>query len=230
MLKIPVPTELRYDHGGYDITTAKGRKNKYYKQALWSTLEHLKPQYCLEIGTYQFGTAEVFQDYFDTYMPEGKLVTCDIRLWCPKPAKLKNVEFVHVFPHWYDKYIHEWGKDGYLREGWHGKVLDSIYENYKLIRDGFDEFYGVDFTFIDGDHRAICMAKDFEIAKELASDYDRYHIMLEDVDTEELYQESVPYYHNIIKPSLLDLGAEVYEFEDWGFCTNCALIGDMIDD
>jgi hypothetical protein len=229
-MKIPVPSTLKFDYGGYTIHTIYGQKPKYYKQALWSTLEHLKPKYCLEIGTYQFGTAEVFQEYFNQYEPNGKLITCDIYKWCDKPKHLTNVEFLQVYPHWTDHYIETWGREGLLLPNWRDHLFTSIQDNIDLIVNAFgiSNFCGVDLTFIDGDHRAICLAKDFEMAKELAG-INNPAILLEDIDIEELKHESSAYYHNIIKQQVLDEGGICYDFDDWNICTNCALVSGFND-
>jgi hypothetical protein len=216
-VKIPNPAYYDFDHGGMTVTTGRGKKFKYYKQALYSTLIELQPEVCIEIGTYQFGTAEVFQAYFDKYKKDGILITCDIKKWCDKPSGLNNVKFLQVYPHWYDKYIEEMARAGELLPDWHGQVYDSVYQNITLIRRILGD-KEADFTFIDADHRAICLAKDFLMAQRFTKT--RGAIMLEDIDSEELYQESAGYYHGVMKR----LPYEFYDYTDWGVCTNCALI------
>ncbi len=227
-MKIPKPDEFKFGHGGFTVTRLSGPVYKYYRDALYATLVALKPKYCLEIGTHKGDSAAVFQEYFNNYMPDGLLITCDIADWDNTIEKrMPNVKFCQVYPHWYDKYIWEMSKQDKLLPDWRDQIHDSVNANVDCIYDKYNEqnIMGIDlgsnthlfdFTFIDGDHRSISLAKDLAIAN-----YFSDKILLDDVDEGEFYQESAGFYHGVIKKT----GAyETYDFEDWGVCTNCALL------
>jgi len=188
---------------------------KYYKDALRATLEHLKPTTCLEIGTHCFGSAQIFQDYFnDNPKPENCLITCDIFLWGgTKPEEQKNVEYLQVYPHFHDKYMFEHSTK--MLPDWQEKFVDSVKINTRMIKTICKN--QIDFAFIDADHRAICLSQDLEICKLL----NIKNILLEDVSKYELVHESSQYYHEVIKRSEV---YKCYDFDNWSVETNCALL------
>ena len=73
-------------------------ENRQFRQALLATLIHLKPKYCLEIGTHLGQSTEVFQKYFDEYQQDGIVVTVDIHKY-KDLSHLKNVKQLIVHPH-----------------------------------------------------------------------------------------------------------------------------------
>ena len=51
-------------------------KRCHYLDGLYSSLVHYQPKFCLEIGTHKGDNSTlVFQKYFDTHMPDGRLIT-----------------------------------------------------------------------------------------------------------------------------------------------------------
>ena len=73
-------------------------KQCHYLEGLYSTLVHLKPKYCLEIGTHKGdNSTAIFQKYFDDHCPEGLLITLDIKA-CDN-LNYQNVKQVLVYPH-----------------------------------------------------------------------------------------------------------------------------------
>lgn len=209
---IQQPANFRYGHEGLNVMN---RYPKYYKDALYTTLEQLRPTTCLEIGTYAFGSAQVFQDYFDNYpCPDNRLITCDIFLWGgEKPEQQRNVDYLQVCPHFHDKYMFE--NSVKMIPNWQELFPNSISYNVSLINTICHK--PIDFAFIDADHRAICLAKDLEMCRLLRIPY----ILLEDVAIEELIQESSQYYHSVVKASQQ---YACYDFENWDVLTNCALL------
>ena len=208
---IKQPTQFTYGHEGLTVMYTIP---KYYKDALRATLETLQPRKCLEIGTYAYGTAEVFQDYFSNNLhTDNQLVTCDIIPWANHPPRLVNVDFIQVYPHFPDQYMQE--NNYRMLAGWKSAFPQSIELNMSLIYDVCPHQF--DFIFIDADHRAVCLGKDLEMANRLKIK----HVLLEDVAKEELIQESSTYYHQVVKPTNI---YDCYDFDDWTVLTNCALL------
>ena len=52
-------------------------EHRRFRDALFGSLVHLKPKYCLEIGTHIGQSTEVFQKYFDEHQPDGVVVTVE---------------------------------------------------------------------------------------------------------------------------------------------------------
>ena len=209
---IQQPSSFIYGHEGLNIMY---QYPKYYKDAIRATLEYLKPKTCLEIGTYAFGSAQVFQDYFEANPhPSNFLLTCDIFLWGgEKPENQTYVQYQQVYPHFHDQYMKE--HNDKMLSDWQQKFPMSITENTRIIQEACPQ--QIDLAFIDADHRAICLSQDLEMCKLLNIPW----ILLEDVAKEELIQESSQYYHEVVKRSN---AYECYDFDNWTVHTNCALL------
>ena len=156
----------------HNVFSTVNNRNIY--NALLSTLIHLKPKHCLEIGTFQGQSAEVFQYYFDHYQPDGLLVTIDIKLY--QQLTYKNVKQKHSDTIW---------KGGVLPF-----VEDSVDKNTEIINDVFDGTF--DFCFLDGDHQYVSADHDMQIATKLLKP--PQYILFDDIndpqhECDKLYQE-----------------------------------------
>lgn len=192
----------------FDLT--KNKANCFYLKALYNTLVTFKPKYCIEIGThYGDNSTPVFQQYFDEHMPDGLLVTCDIKKY-KDISHLKNVRQVIVAHHINNidklhrvstselKFDHE----------------SSVEINTQLLREYQPEY---DFAFIDGDHTTESFRKDIQICENLLKNP---KVMLID-DTKTPAHDCMHYYNNVIK-KLNEY--ECYDFNDWGQFVGCSLV------
>lgn len=212
-------TPIQYNHKKYIPTGRilqgpKAGNLRYYFDALYNSLVCLKPKLCLEIGTHYGDSAKVFQAYFDEFMPEGRLITCDIKTYCDL-SSLKNVIPVIVHPHAnnMDKH-HNVNPDLLL------PVTEStLTSNREIILAATEtnDKSPFDFAFVDGDHQVVSAVRDIEIACSLLKTDCPF--LLDDVDEE--YHELSYFYHNNIKKS----GEyDIYDFSDWPVTTGVALL------
>lgn len=195
---------------------------RFYLDALYSSLVHYRPKLCLEIGTHTGNSARIFQKYFDEYMPDGRLITCDLKQYADL-SELKNVKFVQVHAHLDNMAgIHYLTNDELLHkteENWSG---DSVLSNIRLIlagvRDEPIKYAKIfDFVFVDGDHQRDSAVADMTIARYLLKPDAP---MLFD-DTDEFEHDCAKLFHEQIKTSGL---FETYEFDDWNKVAGCAII------
>lgn len=184
---------------------------RYYLDALYSTLVHLKPKFCFEIGTNLGNSARIFQEYFDKHMPDGLLVTCDIQHYVDL-SDLKNVKQVLVYPHIVDLSQH-YVKEENLYQDYKDVIAkdSSVDKNIELVKiDG-----GYDFVFLDGDHSAASVYKDLEISNTILKEDGR--ILFD--DTEEEHHDSCQIFRNELKNVY-----QYYEFKDWDVAVGSALL------
>lgn len=192
----------------------KAGASRWYRDALFSTLVHLQPKLCLEIGTYYGGSSAVFQEYFDKFQPEGLLVTCDINKYVD--LNMPNVKQILVYPHFDLKKTQEWHNVDLTTMLPDSNVQDNIYNsvenNIGLLRP-FGKF---DFCFLDGDHTKFSASRDLRIAEEVLSD--PKWILFD--DTDEFEHECAPYYRE-----LKERGEHnTYDFDDWDVAVGAALM------
>ena len=79
MIKIDKPNQFE----------SAGVPSRHFRDALYASLLHVKPKYCLEIGTHIGQSTAVFQRYFEEHEPQGVVVTVDI-------TKLVNIKSDNV--------------------------------------------------------------------------------------------------------------------------------------
>ena len=184
------------------------REKCFYQKALYNTLIEIRPKFCLEIGTNTGNTAKIFQKYFDQYMHDGILVTCDIKKYVD--LQLKNVKQVIVSHH-----IHDIEKYHNVEKS----TLQYVHTNSVNINTGILSNYcqNYDFAFIDGDHTKESFLKDLEICNKLLKSP---KVMLID-DTKEPIHDCSSVYKESIKTNSL---YECYDFEDWNQFVGCSLI------
>lgn len=192
----------------------KGGSQRFYRDALYSVLEHLKPKLCLEIGTYYGGSSAIFQEYFDKLCPEGKLVTCDINRYTE--LNMPNIEQVLVHPHTDMHLVKKWHQveESKMLEGFNNPEIieNSVEKNIEIIRQ-----YGkFDFCFLDGDHTVWSASRDMIIAESVLKD--PKWILFDDVD--EFDHECASYFLELKSRGQY----KVYEFEDWDVQVGAALI------
>lgn len=181
-----------------------------YLKALFNTLVHFKPKRCIEIGTHTGNTTKVFQKYFDKYMPDGLLVTCDIKKYVDL-SNLKNVKQVIVAHHIPNiDSIHRVEKHELL----FADYKNSVKTNVNILKQ-ISPIY--DFAFIDGDHTKDSFLKDIEICENVLTPP---QLMLID-DTKEHFHECSKVYHEVFKNNE---NYESYDFEDWHQFVGCSLI------
>lgn len=189
-------------------------KTCHYLDALWSTLLHYRPKFCIEIGTHDgANSTQVFTDYLREYQPDGHLITLDV-----VPCKNKLSDQIHqviVFPH--HARIEQtcgangrWFTEKNLLPGFNEKFETSTIQNIEKIkiemkRLGIDKF---DLAFIDGDHERESLLKDMEICEHLLKDP---KIMIIDDTKEEIHPCCHVYFDEIKKMEKY----ESYDFEDW---------------
>lgn len=195
----------------------KAGHQRFYRDALYSVLEHLRPTLCLEIGTYYGGSSAVFQEYFDKLCPEGKLVTCDVNKYTE--LNMPNVEQVLVYPHLTKSQMDRWHAldsnkmlpDAYTRDD---IVESSHIYNIEILKP-YGEF---DFCFLDGDHTTLSAARDWIIADSVLK-HPKYV----------LFDDSKEYEHDCAKwiddmrtyePQLYNF----YDFDDWEVTVGASLI------
>lgn len=190
----------------------------WYKTALLNTLITLRPKVCLEIGTYYGGTTAIFEQYFRDYMPDGILITADIKKYIDLSSH-KRVRQVLVYPHIQNiSRYHDVSKAEMLP---HTDIIlnDSVDANVKILRKelraiGKKMF---DFAFIDGDHTEKSFLRDLEIIKQVCR---APHYALLD-DTKEALHECYRTYREKVRTKY-----NHYEFEDWPIFVGMSLIWD----
>lgn len=185
--------------------------NRHIYDALYGVLLKLKPKYCLEIGTFHGQSVEVFQTYFNEEMPDGKLITCDIKNFVDM-SKFPNCEQVLVHPHVTNSEQWHYVKNEEILP----PVVDSVVENVCKIKEAATSIE-FDFCFLDGDHQKISAYGDLAICELLLKQ--PQYILFDDIDSAP--HESQAVYEESIKDNP-DLN--VYDFSDWGLWVGAALI------
>lgn len=187
----------------------------YYKTALYNTLVALKPRVCLEIGTHFGGTAAIFTKYFADHMPDGVLVTADIKKYCD--YKHPQVVQAVVYPHSVDVISRHWVTPPELLNGYIMSYENSVGLNVAILADWLYKVGATafDFAFLDGDHQRAAVLKDIDIAKLLTKPP---HYMLLD-DTKEGAHEVSVVYEKELKPVY-----NHYDFDDWPIFVGASLI------
>ena len=201
-------------------------KDCHYLSALYSSLVHYKPKYCLEIGTHKGDNSTlIFEKYFENHMPDGHLVTLDI---VPCKGLNKNkITQVLVQPH--HKRIYETcgGKNG----SWFSKDTsflsidenDIVEHNVRTIQEAMSKLSidNFDFCFLDGDHERESFLGDLETCLKVSSKGSP--IMID--DTKEEIHPCCHIFQEEIKPS----GKyHVYDFEDWNQTVGCSIIREKV--
>lgn len=213
----------RFTQGdGFINKGPKCGSQRFYRDALYSVLEHLRPKLCLEIGTYFGESSAVFQEYFDKLCPEGKLVTCDVNKYTE--LNMPNVEQVLVYPHTSKDEMDKWHQlspdrmlpDSYSRE--RKDKLDTVIFNTEILKP-YGEF---DFCFLDGDHTRFSATCDFEIAEKVLKD--PKWILFD--DTDEFEHECAEWFHDMKDVNRISKNPlyNIYEFEDWDVAVGAALM------
>jgi len=189
-----------------------GKPERHFRDALYASLLHLKPKYCLEIGTHIGQSTLVFQEYFTKYQPDGIVVTVDITRLVE--LALPNVKQLIVHPHVANSIEYHKVDNNLLTHN-----VDSVAKNTELIKESLRNFSTnhFDFCFLDGDHQLQSVLNDFEISRNLLGD-DQY-ILLD--DTEEDHHDSKTVYEKIIA----EQSHNIYDFsKEWGCYCGCALV------
>lgn len=215
MIRIPY-LHTKYLPEGKILVGPKAGKKRYYLDSLYNSLVELKPKICLEIGTHYGGSSAVFQEYFNEFMQDGRLITCDIRSYTDL-SNLPNVTPVIVHPHADNMSSHHIVNQESLLP-----VPESPIDNIRLVLTALcgslpKNGKVFDFAFIDGDHQVISATKDIAIAEYMLKPGCPF--LLDDVDEE--YHELSKYYHETMKSS--DRW-DIYDFEDWLVTTGTALL------
>lgn len=205
-------THKKYSTVGNILRGPKAGTPRYYLDALYNSLVELKPKLCLEIGTHFGDSAKVFQAYFDEYMPDGMLITCDIKEYTDL-SSMKNVKFIKVHPHKNNMTTHHMVTNEELL-----KVTEfSCDDNIDLVMDTFSiDPNSFDFVFIDGDHQIDSFCQDLLIAQTLKKP-DSW-ILVD--DTVEEYHELAGYFQKFRKSDYW----EVYDFDDWEVLAGASLL------
>lgn len=184
---------------------------RYYRHALFETLKYLRPQYCLEIGTNHGASTTVFQRYFDEYMEEGWLITCDIKIY--NKFNLPNVSQLQVHS-WIDN-PSDWHvvKDEELLHNDNRSNLQIIIDEMKEV--GIPNF---DLIFIDGDHTEVSVKADMLMCSTLPHSYPRY-TLLDDTDNKDHDVSRV--YTDVIKKNKM---LNTYDYDNWEKWVGASLI------
>lgn len=193
--------------------------DRYIYEALYQTLIYLRPKYCLEIGTFHGYSAKIFQTYFNEYMPDGKLITMDIKQYVTL-SEYPNVYPIIVHPYIKnsDKY-HYVTKEEILEPTTNPLINLKILVTY-MVKYGIDEDNELplfDFCFLDGDHHQISAYNDFAIAKSVLKD--PQYILFDDIDMPG--HETVDVWNNDI--SKRD-DINTYDYSDWNVWVGAALL------
>lgn len=175
-MKIPLVERLPPD-----ICVPKGpHKDRYrfYKTALFNALIYLHPRHCLEIGTWEGGSAKVFERYFEECRRDGSLVTADIKRY--KDVSSERVRQVLVYPHDLDvMQFHRSVEEKHLIPDWRYHVDSSVEDNATIMLRA-TKANAFDFVFVDGDHRHLL--KDLEIVERVTKF--PHYALLDDTQTE----------------------------------------------
>ena len=190
-------------------------QNRQFREALFSSLVHLKPKYCLEIGTHIGQSTEVFQKYFDEHQPDGVVVTVDIHKY--KNIESKNVKQLIVHPHVNNSADWHYVKNEELLD----HNVDSVVKNTELIKESIRNFSATqfDFCFLDGDHQRESVIKDFAISRSLLKE--PQYILFDDTEDDGGGHDSVDVYNEIVAEEKYN----IYDFsKEWNVYCGCALI------
>jgi|TARA_R110000751_G_scaffold291187_4_gene398040 predicted O-methyltransferase YrrM len=190
-------------------------ENRQFRKALFSSLVHLKPKYCLEIGTHIGQSTEVFQKYFDEYQPDGIVVTVDIHKY--KDVESKNVKQLIVHPHVNNSSDWHYVNNEELLD----HNVDSVVKNTELIRESIRNLSEnqFDFCFLDGDHQRESVMKDFAISRNLLTE--PQYILFDDTEDDGGGHDSVKIYEEIVAEEKYN----VYDFsKEWDVYCGCALM------
>lgn len=196
-------------------------KTCHYLDGLYSALIHYKPKYCLEIGTHKGdNSTQVFQKYFNDFMPEGRLITLDI-VPCVGLDE-KNITQVLVQPH--HKRIYEtcghsgkwFSEDVKFSDTGNKSSIEFNCETVKEVMSTYsmDSF---DFCFLDGDHERESFLGDLETSLNLLSNEGK--IMID--DTKEEFHPCCHIFQEEVRTS----GKYgIYDFDDWEDFIGCSVI------
>lgn len=214
-MRVPL---VRERLGGPDRTIASGDHagiSCYYKTGLLNTLIALNPRVCLEIGTHQGGTAQVFLEYFDGFRPDGILVTADVKKYVDLRAH--NLHQAVVYPHSADVVTRHWVTSDELLDDDPIVYDKSVALNSAILANWLGEIGtgSYDFAFIDGDHARESLVRDIEIATRLTS---FPHYMLLDDTKEGTHQVSAMYRDELVSKY------NTYDFTDWPIFVGASLI------
>jgi len=202
MIKIDKPNQF----------ASAGVPSRHFRDALYASLLHVKPKYCLEIGTHIGQSTAVFQRYFEEHEPEGIVVTVDITKLVN--IKSENVKQIIVHPHVPNSDEFHRVDDHLLTH-----EIDSVKENTKLIQEAIRNYPTnfFDFCFLDGDHQRQSVINDFEISRNVLNG--SQYILLD--DTEEEHHDSKRVYEEIVSSQ----SHNVYDFsKEWDCYCGCALL------
>ena len=191
------------------------QEHRRFRDALFGSLVHLKPKYCLEIGTHLGQSTEVFQKYFNEYQPDGIVVTVDIHKY--KDIESKNVKQLIVHPHVNNSSDWHYVKNEELLD----HNVDSVEKNTEIIREAIRNLpeSQFDFCFLVGDHQRESVIKDFAISRNLLSE--PQYILFDDTEDDGGGHDSVKVYNEIVAKGEYN----VYDFsKEWNVYCGCALI------
>lgn len=194
--------ELRSENSGQIQKGKFAGRATHYRSALLQVLRYLKPKRCLEIGTHYGESTKVFQKYFNEMMPDGHLVTCDIRDYINNYSSMPNVEFRQVYAHNPDVEFWHRVTDHQMLPNW--RDVDSFQENLRILTG--DSPY--DFAFVDGDHTFVSCRNDIKIAVALTQA--PHYIFMDNINDEA--HDSVRVFWDEIHPSP---EWETYTFDNW---------------
>ncbi len=181
----------------HDRYPSDGNSPQDFRVSIYNVLVHLKPKYCLEIGSHLFQSSHVFHDYFKNYCPEGYLITCDIKKYCDFDSK--HIIFTKVYPH--TRKILDWHavrEEDMLANALSEENLNNSTQHnialllIELTKLGVTAF---DFCFLDGDHTETSFRKDLEIALTLTKP--PHYILIDDIDQNN--HECSRVYHEEVK-------------------------------
>ena len=191
-----------------------GKPDRHFRDALYASLLHVKPKYCLEIGTHIGQSTAVFQKYFNEHQPDGLVVTVDITKLVNIDSE--NVKQVIVHPHVSNSEDYHRVDNNLLTHN-----TDSVEKNTALIKEAIRNYPTnfFDFCFLDGDHQKQSVINDFKISRNVLGG--SQYILLD--DTEEEHHDSKRVYQEIVSSE----SHNVYDFsKEWGCYCGCALLWD----
>lgn len=187
-------------------------KLSFYLDSLFATLVELKPKNCIEVGTNYGGSARIFQDYFNKYMPNGQLITLDIKSY-GDISELKNVKQVIVYP--YDDTVTKWHyvtENELLPE--HKCWNEALTKNIRRVKNLSIDF---DFAFIDGDHFRQSLLNDIELCTQVTNE--PHYILIDDTE-DERHDSSKVFNEELVTSDEWN----TYDFSDWTIRTGTGLI------
>jgi predicted O-methyltransferase YrrM len=187
------------------------------RKALYACLLHLRPKFCLEIGTCSGISASIFQRYFNEYCPDGLLVTVDIKQYVKfenatqvynyaAPWNFDNIIFRIVYPHVKNSSDWHYLEHKELLPDWEQCIETSVENNIRIIQTAYNRPF--DFCHIDGDHQETSIRKDLETAKQLLKP--PQYFTLDDV-----YHPKHHDVNKVFKELQQDNGLNIYDFANW---------------